>query len=231
MHQIVKFTAALLACACVPVLAWAQVGDGCTYHPGVARWPIKTSVPAGSQPANAVAIPLQRFISLPNLIIPHDQIGYFQDKRIPAHPSFPYQEGQIVSTIGFLQWAKCEVDDNDYHLQLSLTPAGQGGCLIVEVPDSRFADPALAASVQAVRQFVRQNFFAGAVPHGRPHVSARVEVVGQLFFDAPHLTQVAREGPGGGRGSGQCAAKTLWEIHPILAMHLVSPPHPLPGPH
>ncbi len=162
-------------------------------------------------------------------MIPHDQLIYFDDKRIPAVANFPYQEGQIVSTIGYLQWAKCEVDDNDYHLQLSLTPSGQGGCLIVEVPAAHFlTDAALAPGVQAVRQFVRQNFFGGAVPTGKPNVSARrVEVMGQLFFDAPHLTQTAHEGSGGGRGSGGCQTTNLWEIHPILAIR----PAPTPIPH
>ena len=214
------------------MLARAQGdGDGCTYHPGIARWPIKTSVPTGSQAANPLPIPLQQFISLPNLIIPHHQISYFQDKRLPAVANFPYQEGQIVSTTGYLQWAKCEIDDNDYHVQLSLNPRGQGGCLIVEVPAPQFTDPALAPRVQAVRQFIRQNFFGGAVPHGKPHMSTRVEVVGQLFFDAPHLTQIAHEGPGGGRGSGHCDANSLWEIHPILAIRLASSPQPTPPPH
>lgn len=224
MRHLLRFAVALLLCAAIPTLARAQVGDGCTYHPGVARWPIKTSVPAGAQPTSAVAIPLQQFLALPNLVIAHDQLSYFQDKRISAVANFPYQEGQIVSTVGFLQWAKCEIDDNDYHIQLSLTPAGKGGCLIVEVPDSRFTEPSLQASVQAVRQFVRQNFFAGAVPTGKPHRSGRVELVGQLFFDATHLTQT-HEGPGAGRGSGGCHATNLWEIHPILAIRPAPMPH------
>ncbi len=76
MRQAVKFAVALLLCACAPVLARAQIGDGCTYHHGVARWAIKTSVPPGSQPRNAVAIPLQQFLALQNLArIIHERYG------------------------------------------------------------------------------------------------------------------------------------------------------------
>jgi len=214
------FGAAVLTLAPHPSLA--QDGDGCTYHPGVARWPLKTSVLPGSQAQNAFPIPLQQFISMPNVNIPHDQIRQYQAQRLPPISGLPVQEGQIVSTVGFLQFAKCEIDDNDYHIQLSLDPAGTGGCLIVEVPAPQFAsDPVVSQAAPVIRQFVRDTFFGGHVPTGRPQISARVEVVGQLFFDAPHLTQVAHLGPGGGRGSGGCGANTLWEIHPILAIRRV----------
>jgi|SRR5215467_9217988 len=218
MKALRSLSAAFIALAlCWPALA---VEDQCGDKPGASRWQIKTSVPPGSNLDRGTHVDLLQLVNRPNFDLTPEEAHEYENKFFPKQGNRPIQEGDIVSTIGWLNYVHCKDDDNDYHVQISSSQDGLNGCLIVEVPHPDYVnDPGLKHHVAEVRTFLRNTFYGGDMPTGKPNRSREVEVVGQLFFDAFHLREVETKGPGGGRGVN-CSVHTLWEIHPITAIRL-----------
>jgi hypothetical protein len=202
------------------VPALAADDDKCGAGPGHDRWEIKTSVKAGANLDKGVHVNLPQLVNRPNFDMTAAEAEPFEKTFFPKQGSRPTQEGDVVSTVGWLNYVHCKDDDNDYHVQISATEGATGGCLIVEVPHPDFvSDPKLKEHVAKVRAFLRTTFYGKKMPTGKPKNSQQVEIVGQLFFDAYHLRGVESQGPGGGRGV-KCLVHTLWEIHPITTIRL-----------
>ncbi len=198
-------------------------------EPGVARWAIKTSLPADADVSQPRDIPLLRLLILedPPGIKPNDK--RFRTTRIPEFPnSMDLTEGEIISTSGWLHLVAME-PDGDYHIQISYSRTDGNNCLIVEVPkdDPQFVknSPQVRQCAGTVREFVRNQFLKGkALSVGGVTVvepAVYVKVTGQLFYDDYHVTEKKENQHRGKKGM---KAKTLWEIHPVTKIELATPP-------
>jgi hypothetical protein len=194
--------------------------------PGVERWPIKTSLPAGAEVTKPIEVPLLRLLILaePPGVTHNDR--RYQAARIPEFSnSLDLKEGDIISTSGWLHLVAAE-DDGDYHIQISASPTDGNNCLIVEVPrdEAQFVtSPQVRQLSGAVREFVRTQVLQGQEPPvgGVSVVSPAVyvKVTGQLFYDDAHVGDPPR-------GKKGMKAKTLWEIHPITKIDAATPAKP-----
>jgi hypothetical protein len=195
-----------------------------------ARWPIKTSLPDGTDPAKAgTLIDLSDLLSLQPAA---DRMTKdFESARYPKTSGAKYAEGQIVRTRGYLRLVAGE-GDGDYHIQISTTADTFDDCLVVEVPndDKTFIAkaPELIPLAKTVRAWVTNSLKLTKDPQGRILVMQRppyVEVTGQLFFDAEHQ---AAMGKGEYRGKSikgkQLPSKTSWELHPVIKMAFAPAP-------
>jgi hypothetical protein len=219
MSRIVPLLAVFAGAVAIPL--WS--GD---VKPGSdkARWPVKTSVPDGTDLSKAGTL-----IDLADLLSMQPAAEHmtkdFESVRYPKAGGARYAEGQIVRTRGYLRLIAGE-DDGDYHMQLSTTPDTFDNCLVVEVPndDKTFIarSPDLIPLAKSVRDWVATGLKLTKDPLGRILVMQKppyVEVTGQLFFDAEHQ---AAMGKGDFRGKSingkQLPSKTSWELHPVIKM-------------
>jgi hypothetical protein len=203
-----------------------------TVKPGSdkARWPIKTSLPPGTDLSKpGVPISLADLLALAPAA--DAMTAAFENVRYPKTQGAKYAEGQIVSTQGYLRLVAGE-PDGDYHIQLSDTPDTFDNCLVVEVPkdDPEFIskDPALIEAAKTVRAWVVTSLKLSKDPTGRviPLTNpAYVMVTGQLFFDAEHQAAMGK-GVYRGKSIGgkQLPSKTAWEIHPITKIAFAPKP-------
>jgi hypothetical protein len=191
--------------------------------PGVERWSVKTSVPAGADLAHGKMVPFADLVALPDPV-PHPRMNdhRFAHDRYPAFANkLGVKEGDILTVRGWLHIVAGE-SDGDYHFQISASKESGDDCLIVEVPidDPEFVGSAeLRGAVAEVRAFLLANALHGRKPSEGGTIIKKpllVDVTGQLFYDDAHVT-----GPGGPRRGkhGQKAA-TLWELHPVTAIKL-----------
>ena len=186
-------------------------------NPGVDRWKIKTSILPGQPQSMTIA----EMMELENPITVKEKL-HFEKVRIPKTVGHQFQEGNLITLVGWLHLVALEDDakkhrDGDYHIQIRATATWGDSCIVVEVPYPEFiADPQLKAQCQQVRAFVRDTFLAGHEPSiGGKKIThpKKVRITGQLFFDAIHMN-------GKPRGKQKMHAYTCWEIHPITAMEL-----------
>jgi hypothetical protein len=189
-----------------------------------ARWPIKTSVPDGTDLNQAGT--LAALSDLLSLAPAADKMTtQYEAVRYPKTAGANYAEGQIVRTRGFLRLVAGE-DDGDYHMQLSTTPDTFDDCLVIEVPndDKTFIAkaPDLIPLAKSVRDWVTASLKLTKDPLGRVLVMQKppyVEVTGQLFFDAEHQAAMSKGVYRGKSINGkQLPSKTSWELHPVIKM-------------
>jgi hypothetical protein len=214
----------LLLCS-LTVLAVATSYGLASQHeikPGVERWPIKTSVPAGAD------LSLGKSVSYADLAKLDDPPGVqkndhrYQSARIPMFTNaLGVKEGDILTTTGWLHLVAGE-SDGDYHIQISDQQDSQASCVVVEVPKD---DPAFVASAlvrehaKTVREFIRSKLLKGQEPSPRGSVMQHppfVEVTGQPFYDDAHVGDPPR-------GKKGCKAATLWELHPVTEISFTTP--------
>ncbi len=191
--------------------------------PGIERWPIKTSLAEGADPAHAKSIAFADLIALGDVPGVKKDDPRYQDARIPAFSnSLNVKEGDIVTVRGWLHLIALETD-GDYHIQISDSAASGDHCLIVEVPDP---DPAFTATADlrptfaSIRDFLKAKTLANQDPSPRGSVMAHppyVEVTGQLFYDDSHVGDPPR-------GKKGMLAATLWEVHPVVALKFAPKP-------
>lgn len=193
-------------------------------HPGVERWPIKTSLPG--PPGKAKTIALADLLSFGDPAINpkvNKNDHRFQSARIPAFSNTLHlNEGDLITTTGWLHLVAGETD-GDYHIQISASPTDGSNCLIVEVPnpDPAFvADTSLRPAFENVRAFLKAKTLANKDPSPTGSVMAHppfVTVTGQLFYDDSHVGDPPR-------GKKHMPAATLWEVHPVTAMAFAPKP-------
>jgi hypothetical protein len=183
--------------------------------PGVERWPVKTSVPAGKQP-KAVVVKLADLMALPDVLGVTKDDARYQSVRIPAQTGMKWAEGALIQTTGWLHLVAGETD-GDYHIQISGSATSGDPCVIVEVPNP---DPAYTASASlqpifaGVRSFIKTKMLANHDPSSTGNVMQHevyVTVTGILFYDDAHVGDPPR-------GKKGMKAATLWELHPVTAM-------------
>jgi hypothetical protein len=185
------------------IFAAALLLAGLVTHPGVVRWPIKTSI--HEMPATPVPLPI--LSALPQIPGVAKDDARYQSALIPGKFA-SLREGETISTEGWLRLVASETD-GDYHVQLTLTPTATQ-CLIVEVPRPSYVKAAkLKAECLAARSIIRA-MIGGAVPSqlGTLATGKRVRITGQLFYDDAHVGTPPR----GKRGM---KAMSLWELHPV----------------
>lgn len=203
----------MLAAAALAQQAAKQAAQPAT-RPGVERWPIKTSVPAGKQKAQVVA--LTDMLALPNVDGVNKNDKDYQSARIPAQTGMKFSEGTLITTTGWLHLVAGETD-GDYHIQVSNSATSGDQCLIVEVPNP---DPEYVASAdlrpgfETVRNYIKTKFLANQDPSPRGSVMQHpifVKVTGILFYDDSHVGDPPR-------GKKGMKAATLWELHPVTVL-------------
>ena len=193
-------------------------------HPGVERWPVKTSLP--SNPGKAKTVALADLLSFgdPDVspkVTKND--ARFQKQRIPPFSNnLNIHEGELITTTGWLHLIAGE-SDGDYHIQISASPTDGNNCIIVEVPnsDAEFvADAALRPQFEQVRTFLKTKTLANKDPSSGGSVMTHppfVQVTGQLFYDDSHVGDAPR-------GKKGMKAATLWELHPVTVMAFAPKP-------
>ena len=184
------------------------------------RWSIKTKPHTLEHPRN---------ISLADLIDMTDPPDVsMNDKRYEETliPHFENKnklnEGDLVTTNGYIHLVAYEDNDQEFHIQISESPTNGDNCFIVEVPDPANVDDAkLKQKYEAVRNFIKEKILFGKEPNksgnvisGQPFVS----VTGQLFFDDAHTHNQIR-------GKKGMHSNSLWEIHPIVDMAFAHKPN------
>jgi hypothetical protein len=189
---------------------------------GSERWPVKTSVPDGtnfSKPAKATMTELMALKDVDG--VTHNDKRY-QSERIPAKAGDKLPEGMLVTTTGWLRLVAGETD-GDYHIQMSDAATGED-CVIVEVPNpgEKFtADAALRPKFQAVRDLIKTKMLAGKDPSSGGNVMQHpvfVTVTGIMFYDDAHIGDPPR-------GKKGMKATTLWELHPVTAIAFAPKPN------
>jgi hypothetical protein len=193
-------------------------------HPGVERWPVKTSLP--SSPGSAKTVALADLLSFVDPVVSpkiSKNDSRFQSARIPPFSnSLGIHEGELITTTGWLHLVAGE-SDGDYHIQISASATDGNNCIIVEVPnpDPAFvADAALRPQFEQVRTFLKSKTLANKEPSSGGSVMAHppfVKVTGQLFYDDSHVGDAPR-------GKKGMKAATLWELHPVTVMAFAAKP-------
>ena len=193
-------------------------------HPGVERWPVKTSLP--DHPGKAKTVALADLLSFvdPDVspkVTKND--ARFKKERIPLFSnSLGIHEGELITTTGWLHLIAGE-SDGDYHIQISASAADGNNCIIVEVPNpdpAYVADAALRPKFERVRTFLKTKTLANKEPSSAGSVMAHppfVQVTGQLFYDDSHVGDPPR-------GKKGMKAATLWELHPVTVMAFAAKP-------
>ena len=223
----IPVVALILSSAFAAPRAAAQTCHG----PGTERWPIKTSLPAGTDLSNSpkkVAIGALFALENPPGIKNNDP--KYQDVRIPKFSnSLNVNEGDILQTTAWLYLVATESDDCDYHIQISNQsrtttnkPTPDDNCLVVEAPRPDFVDDAaLKQALTTVRNYIKTKIVRNNEPSNTGNVMIHqvcVQVTGQLFFDDSHLK---KNGDPELRGKRGMSSKTLWELHAISAFQIV----------
>ena len=200
--------------------------------PGKERWPVKTSLAAPVTASQAKAIKLSDLLALelpPG--VKHNDARY-ADARIPSFPnSLGENEGDLITTTGWLYLVALESNDCDYHIQISPEsrtttnqPTPADNCIIVEAPRQDFVnDPDLKQRVTTIRSYIQAKIMHGTTePANAGSVMIHavcVQVTGALFYDDAH---VGKNGPEL-RGKRGMSSKTLWELHPLTSFQIVPP--------
>ena len=197
--------------------------------PGTERWPVKTSVPDGTDFTAAKTLGLNDLLALAQPTDVQHNDPRYQDARIPkSSNSSDVKEGDLVTTTGFLYLVATETDC-DYHIQISNQPrtttdhpTANDDCIVVEAPRPDLVPSAdLQQKVTALRDYIKTKIMRGAEPSNNGSVmihSVCVRVTGQLFYDDAHV------GKGGKvelRGKKGMHSQTLWELHPITDFQIV----------
>ncbi len=196
--------------------------DG-VYKPGSDRWTVKTSVAVSAPFTTIKPMDMINLENRPPPVITSPEAA-FENAWIPSFLE-GFQEGQIVTTTGYVHYVQYKADDSDYHIQMNDRPTNElqdlNPCVVVEVPHPMATSNAeLSQKFAIVRKFLRDNCFGGQAPKGKVDKIVKVQITGQLFFDVYHFFRRPND-PGGGRGSQlgtglPMHATTNWEIHPII---------------
>ena len=193
-------------------------------HPGVERWPVKTSLP--NNPGSAKTFALADLLSFVDPVVTPKVAKNdprFQSERIPPFAnSLNIHEGELITTTGWLHLVAGE-SDGDYHIQISASATDGNNCIIVEVPNpdpAYVATAALRPQFEQVRTFLKTKTLANKEPSSGGSVMAHppfVQVTGQLFYDDSHVGDPPR-------GKKGMKAATLWELHPVTSMAFAPKP-------
>jgi len=201
----------------LPASVRAQTCD----HPGSKRWVLKTALKQGASARRGTFVELTDLLRLPDPP-DADELDHaaFATTLAPAFSNtLNLGEGDLIEVEGWVHLIAFE-PDGDYHIQMTASRTDGNHNLIVEVPCPAFVKPRLRSRVGDVRAFVLAELPGGreASAAGRPIKPARfVRLRGQLFYDANHFG-------GEPRGKLGMKAATIWEVHPVVAMWLATPP-------
>jgi hypothetical protein len=193
--------------------------------PGSQRWPLKTSLVKTSSAGHpGVTVSLADLLALadPPDADELDHAEFAAKRAPPSSNSQNLDEGAIVDLEGYIHLVALEAD-GDYHIQMTASPSDGNDNLILDVPcgETDFVKSAsLRKRFNDVRAFIRDKMLKGKAPIEKGNVRNSAPYVrfrGQLFYDASHFPDT----PGGKHGT---KAKTIWEIHPVVAMWFVQKP-------
>jgi hypothetical protein len=210
--------------AAVLLIARPAAARECQYENGEARWPIKTSVPQDA--AQGQVIDLASLLALKNTALTKVQIAVIEkqrwDRSVTVKDSsgsdVTVKEGDIITVDAYVYRARCQ-KDGDYHIEIGAGKARSSKCLIVELPDpDEIKDATLEDMVASARNKLESLDSSVFASHAtKPPI--KVQITGQLFYDAPHYRA---NDPSGGRGtvlnSGRNCASNLWELHPVIVI-------------
>jgi hypothetical protein len=189
------------------------------------RVAVKTSLPSGTDPANAKSLTFAEFISIPEPPGVTKNDPRYDQERIPAFSNpLGVKEGDVVKVKGYLHIVTL-MGDGDYNIRLSATPDSADNYITSEIPDDDdVADKKLRPMVIATREFIKAHLLQGKDPARGQGTNVTgpsyVELTGQLYFSDNHVGDApAPDRQGLHRASS-------WQIHPGLAVTLATePPH------
>ena len=102
------------------------------YDPGTFRWVIKTSVPDSTNLTPKKNVALENLLRFPHAPGVTKGTRDYLDKRIPHFANnLGLNEGDIISTTGWLHLVATEANDGDYHIQISTRKDSAEPCFII----------------------------------------------------------------------------------------------------
>lgn len=197
--------------------------------PGTERWPVKTTVPSGTDFTKAKKVAFNDLLALAQPTGVEHNDPRFQKDLIPKFSnSLDVREGDLIITAGLLFLVATETDC-DYHIQISNQPrtttdkpTSTDSCLIVEAPKPDFVQDAdLKQKLSTLRDYIKAKVMHGTEPSNSGSVmvhSVCVSVTGALFYDDAH---VGKNGQAELRGKRGMQSHTLWELHPMTDFQIV----------
>jgi hypothetical protein len=186
------------------------------------RVAVKTSLPAGTDPANAKSLTFAEFVSVPEPPGVTKNDPRYDKERIPAFSnSLGVKEGDVVKVKGYLHIVTL-MGDGDYNIRLSATPDSADNYITSEIPDDDdVADKKLRPMVIAAREFIKSHMLQGKDPSRQgTNVTgpSYIELTGQLYFSDNHVGDAAAPDKQG------LHRASSWQIHPGLAITLATEP-------
>jgi hypothetical protein len=137
-----------------------------------------------------------------------------EDLNRRSHDKAAIFEGYVVGVkMGGIESVNCHAKDpphRDTHIELALSPSAKPTERVIVEVTPRWRD-----KIKAVADWSTASLKKDLMPPGVPQ---RVRVTGWLFDDLEHSPQAENTNPG---GKGNWRA-TVWEIHPITGIELLS---------
>jgi hypothetical protein len=199
--------------------AFAQAKKAKQINPGVARWAIKTSIPADADVGHPKDVELTTLLTIEPPPGAQGHSRTMDARRYPqASNAGGLAEGEIIAVKGWIHLIASEPDDGDYHIQIAQTDRDMTRCFIVEVPrpEARFvkADSRVLDAAKKVRAGLQSNVLGGKpLRDGQVQLVKPVfaRIIGQFFYDDWHIGDPPR-------GKKGCQSPTIAEVHPIMAV-------------
>jgi hypothetical protein len=192
------------------------------------RVSVKTGLPPGGDPNQALSLTFAEFASIPDPPGVTKNDPRYDNVRIPAFDNpLGVKEGDVVKVRGYLQVVTL-MGDGDYNFHFTATAASQDRYAVVEIPDDDdISDRKLRPLVENARDALKKQALSGKDPARTPGSAMAtpiyIEITGQLFYSDNHVgDQPAPDRQGFYRA-------TNWQIHPGLMISFPAPP-PTPPP-
>jgi hypothetical protein len=187
------------------------VPDACTFGGDVEskyRWNVKHRAAASAEPSEVRLPEMFGWGDPANVETPSVRNPTDPDQLLDPHEA----EAHVLE--GDVWVAKIEDNDCDWHLELSAPNAGSASDrIIAEVSQGRgFAKPRSEIASMVGVDEIRTQCFKFSKP-------ARVRLTGWVFYDGHHWS---KKHPRVGWKHGSDFVKTLWELHPVWSVEVLS---------
>ena len=173
---------------------------GCTTTTRHARWALKTR-PAPDSLTSAEVVSVSDLLGW---AVPRGHRASEVGQILP-------HEARLVRLTGIVRRVKLSPDDCDLHIEIAATGAAGAPRFIAEIPPT-------APNVQRAAAVIF-HLSAQATSHTYSSASAvTVTVTGYVFLDLSHQ---CTGHPTVGCQHGSADVRTLWEVHPVVAIGIV----------
>ena len=133
---------------------------------------------------------------------------------VSEEDAFPPREPKLYTLSGFVRNIKLSDDDCDLHLELAASGDAGEDRVIAEVPARQRSLHETVAGLFNLSDSEQSHTYNGPK-------ALRVTVTGYAFLDLSHQCS---KFPKAGCKHGGADVKTLWEVHPVLALRRANQP-------